>query len=128
MKFIPPDLRAGEHVFYWQEDPSKIQQGRKSDQWLKVDIIAIKGPMAVISTGSTIFQANRTELRRPLNTVDLEKLPDPRERTGALVLWLSCEGQADVWDMFSDNSYLSAIRDRQGLLVGSTNRPENKES
>ena len=30
MKFVPPDLRAGEHVFYWQEDPSKIQQGRKS--------------------------------------------------------------------------------------------------
>ena len=26
MKFVPPDLRAGEHVFYWQEDPSKIQQ------------------------------------------------------------------------------------------------------
>ena len=30
MKFVPPDLRAGEHVFYWQEDPSKIQQRRKS--------------------------------------------------------------------------------------------------
>ena len=30
MKFVPPDLRAGEYVFYWQEDPSKIQQGRKS--------------------------------------------------------------------------------------------------
>ena len=26
-RFVPPDLRAGEHVFYWQEDPSKIQQG-----------------------------------------------------------------------------------------------------
>ena len=30
MKFAPPDLRPGEKVFYWQEDPSKIQQGRKS--------------------------------------------------------------------------------------------------
>ena len=28
MKFAPPGLRAGEHVFFWQEDPSKIQQGR----------------------------------------------------------------------------------------------------
>ena len=28
MKFVPPDLRTGEHVFYWQEYPSKIQQGR----------------------------------------------------------------------------------------------------
>ena len=30
MKFAPPDLRMGEHVFYWHEDPSNIQQGRKS--------------------------------------------------------------------------------------------------
>ena len=33
------------------------------------------------------------------------------------MLWLSCEGQMDVWELFSDNSYLSAIHDRQGLLV-----------
>ena len=33
------------------------------------------------------------------------------------MLWLSCEGQVDVWEMFSDNSYLSAILDRQGLQV-----------
>ena len=30
MKFVPPDLRAGENVLSWQEDPSKIRQGRKS--------------------------------------------------------------------------------------------------
>ena len=57
MKFVPPDLRAGENVFYWQEDPSKIQQGRKSGKWLKVEIIAVKGPMEVISTRAT-FQSN----------------------------------------------------------------------
>ena len=33
------------------------------------------------------------------------------------MLWLSCEGQMDVWEMFSDTSYLSAILDRQGLQV-----------
>ena len=33
------------------------------------------------------------------------------------MLWLSCEGEIDVWELFSDNSYLSAILDRQGLLV-----------
>ena len=27
MKFVYPDLHAGEHAFHWQEDPSKIQQG-----------------------------------------------------------------------------------------------------
>ena len=86
MKLVPADLRAGENVFYWQEDPSKIQQGRKSGTWLKVEFFAIKGPMAVINTGSVTFQANFSELRRPLDTVDLEELPDSRERTGAFVL------------------------------------------
>ena len=33
------------------------------------------------------------------------------------MLWFSCEGQIDVREMFSDNSYLSAILDRQGLQV-----------
>ena len=34
---------------------------------------------------------------------NLEKLPDSRERSGVPVLWLSCEGQIDVWEMFSAN-------------------------
>ena len=73
--------------------------------------------MAVISTGATMFQANVSKLRRPLDTVDLEELSDSRERTGAPVLRLSCEGQIDVWELFSHNSNLSAILDRQGLQV-----------
>ena len=117
MKFVPPDLRVGESVFFWQEDPSKIQQGRKSGKWLKVEIIAVKGSMVVISTGASIYQVNASKLRRLVNTVDLEELPDSRERTGAPVLWLSFEGQKDVWELFSDNSLLSAILDRQGLPV-----------
>ena len=86
---------------------------------MKVDIVANQGPMAVINTGSATIQANISKLRRPLDTVDLEELPDPRERTGTPVLWLSCEKKkkADVWEMFSDNSCLSAILDRQGLPV-----------
>ena len=44
MKFAPLDLRVRESVFYLQEDPGKIQQGRKSGKWLKVEIIAVKGP------------------------------------------------------------------------------------
>ena len=55
--------------------------------------------------------------RRPCGTVDLGELLDLRERTGALLRWLFCEGQIDVWEMFSDNSYLNAILDRQGLQV-----------
>ena len=49
--------------------------------------------MAVIITGATTLQANGSKLRRPLGTVDLEELPNSRERTGAPVLWLSCDGQ-----------------------------------
>ena len=49
--------------------------------------------------------------------MDLEELSDSRERTGAPVLWLSIESKTDVWELFSDNSYLSAILDRQRLLV-----------
>ena len=96
MKFVPPDLRTGEHVFYWPEDPSKIQHGRKSGKWLNLEIIAVKGSVAVVNTGATIFQANISKLRRPLDTVDLEELPNSREREGALVLWLPCEGQINV--------------------------------
>ena len=33
------------------------------------------------------------------------------------MLWLSFDGQRNVLELFSDNSYLSAILDRQGLLV-----------
>ena len=76
-----------------------------------------QGSMAVVNTGATMFQANVSKLRRPVDTVDLEQLPDSCEREGALVLWLSCEDQIDVWEMFSDNSYLSAILDRQELQV-----------
>ena len=50
-------------MFHWQEDPSKIQQGRKSGKWLRVEIIAVKGPMVVISTGASIFQENASKLR-----------------------------------------------------------------
>ena len=83
----------------------KNQQGRKSGKWLKVEIIAVKDSMAAVNTGATILQANISKLRRPLDTVDLVELPDSRERTRAPVLWLSCEGQLDVWEMFSDNSF-----------------------
>ena len=69
--------------------------------------------MVAVSTGASIDQVNASKLRKPLDSVDLEELPDSREHTGAPVLWLSCRG----WELFSDNSYLSDILDRQGLMV-----------
>ena len=62
------------------------------------------------------FHKNATKLSRPLDTVNLEESSDSCERTGAPVLWLSCEGQTDVCELFTDNSYLSAILGRQGLM------------
>ena len=44
-----------------------------------------------------------------MGTVELEELSNSRERTRALVLWLSCEGHTDVWDLFSEKYHLSAI-------------------
>ena len=96
-----------------EQDPTKTEIWKM----VEVEIIAVNGTIAVVNTGATILQANISKLRRPLDTVDLEELPDSRERGGAPVLWLSCEGQIDVWEMFSDNTYLSAILDRQGLEV-----------
>ena len=53
------------------------------------------------------------KLRRPLDTVDLEEPPDSCERTGAPVLWLSCEGPNRCLGTF----YLSAILDRPVVMV-----------
>ena len=89
MKFVPPDLRVGESVFYWQEDPSKIQQGRNIWKMCEVEIIAGKGLLVVISTGAFICQVNVSKLKKPLKTVDLEELPDSRGRTRAPMLWPS---------------------------------------
>ena len=33
------------------------------------------------------------------------------------MLWLSCEGQIHVGELFSDKAFLSAVLDRKGLLV-----------
>ena len=48
---------------------------------LKVEIVAIKGPMVVIGIVASIFEVDASRLRRPSDTVDLEDLPDSRERT-----------------------------------------------
>ena len=127
MKFVPPDLRVGESVFYWQEDPNKIQQRRKSGTWLKVEIFGVQGSIAVVSTCESIFQANVNKLTRPLDTVDQQEFPDSRERTGAPVLWPSCEGQMDVFGNCS-KTILTWIPS----LIGNycwlqPNRPQNQE-
>ena len=57
MKSVPPDLRARECVFTGKKIRAKFSMDG-SGKWLKVEINAVKGPMAVINTGATIFQVN----------------------------------------------------------------------
>ena len=72
---------------FWQEDPSKIQQGRKSGKWLKVEFVSFKGIMEVTTTtGSTFFQANIRKFRRLVDAVNLEELPESCEQTVERVL------------------------------------------
>ena len=81
--------------------PRSEQNPARTDIWQMVEgltLLRSRASMAVINTGSTIFQAKLSKLRRTLDTMDLEELPDSRERTSAPVLWLSCEGPADVWE------------------------------
>ena len=99
MKFVLPGLKGTRTSVLL---PRRSEQN-SAGKWLKVEI-------------TFIFQVNASKLRRQLETVDLEEPPDSCEQTGAPVLLLSCEDQIDVWELFSDNSYLSAILDRQELM------------
>ena len=47
--------------------------------------LARRSEMPVTSTGATIFHANLSKPRRPLDTLDLEELPNSRERAGGLL-------------------------------------------
>ena len=76
MKFVPPDLRVGEQVFYWQEDPSKISA--RTNIWkmvLRWRPLLSRAAMVVIKTVTSILQVNVSKLRRRLDTVDLEEAP-----------------------------------------------------
>ena len=87
MKFVSPDLRVEEGVFFWQEHPSKIQQGRKSGKWLKVEIIAVKGSHGGYQYRCDHFSCKRKKAKKDLlETKELEELLDSRERAEAPVL------------------------------------------
>ena len=74
MILVPPDLPVGEQVFYWQQDPSKIQQGRKSAKWFKVEIISvITTPWLLSTLVPPFYKSDASKLRRPSDTADLEE-------------------------------------------------------
>ena len=93
---------------------------------MKVEIIATKSPKAVLVLAPLSCKQIFSKLRRPLETVDLEELPDSRERTRAPVPMALLQRQADVWEMFSNSSSLSAILDQQGLQVAAPIDPRTR--
>ena len=118
LKFIPADLIPGEEVYYWQDDPSKIKQGKKSGRWMKVRIIAVNGSMATINNGTAVMQVNSTKLRRPLEEIDLESA-DSRERANFTSYWqCHSHGPLDVLELFSGSTNLSAACSQHGLQTG----------
>ena len=76
MKFVPPDLRVGECVFYWQEDLSKIQEGRRAGKWLRVEIIAVKGSMAVTSPSAHASPEVHPDPQCPKIFIAYSRLPE----------------------------------------------------
>ena len=112
---VAPDLRVGESLFYWQEDQSKIQHGRTSGKWLEVEVITVKGPMVVISIGTSIFQVNAKAGYGDRWTQWICKnLQIRASEQEHLVLWPSCEGQTGNCSL--KISYLTAILGRHGLM------------
>ena len=73
--------------------------------------------MVVVNTGTSIFSGKCQQAAETVGYSGSGRTSDSHELSGAPVRWLSCEGQADVWELFSDNSDWSAILDRQRLLV-----------
>ena len=129
-KFRGPTTRRHSTRSYWRNDICSSQSSTGRTSVLKATrseqssartkiwkMVAGKGPMVVIIIGTSILQVNDSKLRRPLDTADLEESPGSCEQTWAPVFFLSCEGQTDVWELFSDNSYLRAVLDRKGLMV-----------
>ena len=114
----------------FKEDSSKIQQGRKSGKWLKVTIFAVKGPMVVISTGASIFSGKYKQAGKIFGHWIWKNF---RIRVSEQE-HLCCGFLADVKLMFGSCSltilFLSAIFDRQGLLVAApvNLRTKNAES
>ena len=74
--------------------------------------------MAVVNKGATILQASISKLEETVGHCWIWKNFWIRVSEQELLCCGSLvKGQIDVWEMFSDNSYLSAILDRQGLQV-----------
>ena len=127
MKFVPPDLRAGDNVFDWQDDPSKIQQGRKSGKWLKVKIIVVKESMELISVGATIFQANVDHGKETFGHCGFGRISGlacaSRSTCAVALLWRSnrCLG-ALLWQLLIERCLWSAK-----TSSCSSNWPQKKE-
>jgi hypothetical protein len=87
MRMTPTEVRPGGQCYYWREYTRRIKQGKKGGRWASVVIVSINGPLGTVNTGTNILHVNNSKLRRPLESVDLDQLPDSRERPPNM-LWI----------------------------------------
>ena len=56
-RLIPTEgpYSAGDRVYYWQIDTSRIKHGTTSGRWFKARVLSQEGTICVIDTGTTVF-------------------------------------------------------------------------
>ena len=79
LQFSDGPFFAGDKVFYWTEDKSKVKSdGKISGKWLKAKVVAIDGSMITIDLGTRIIKVNVSKVRKdhaPLEDVDVPLEP-----------------------------------------------------
>ena len=50
---------AGDRVYYWPVDNSKIKHGVTSGRWFKARVLSQEGAICVIDTGTTVLRVNQ---------------------------------------------------------------------
>ena len=64
LRLIPGTFAPGDRVFFWQEDPSRIKQGKKLGVWIRARVVAVDGAEVTIDTGHTLLRLSRSKLRK----------------------------------------------------------------
>ena len=55
---------AGDRVYYWQVDKSKIKHGATSGRWFKARVLSQEGAICAIDTGTHVLRVNQSKLRK----------------------------------------------------------------
>ena len=132
LRFVDGPFFPGDRVYFWQDDPSGIRQGRNLGQWIKARVVAVDGSIVSIDTGTQLLRVNQSKLKKEPDMTDKDRpataSPDGVSRERAIdvtdapaedVLWMcSHDEPLDLLQLFSTSARLSAEASKQGLRVG----------